>query len=366
MRRVRLAVMVGLVVGLAGTAAATSLTIQRGLDTCVVKDIYFAQGASSQYGAEKGRSDYFYTYGQGPGGDSELGLIEFDLTPLADANATSITSATMYLYRYSQYGAPTRYRVEQIGQEWVEGTVLNYWDKVDGAGHRFHHPPIKLQAGDWQDPNAGEASYRYLSPSPLVPNQRNGNPGYKWVFRSTTYPDGIRLFDFRDSGLNNDGEAFTSLAALEGGGPTFANGFGYFYDTGADILYMRMDNDSGKPADMCVVDETRGWNATTRLAAGGWTNISDSVAGTGVWVPCDMTEMVQRWEGLDGFAQEPNYGVQVDEVDQYVGGRYRLSEYAADQTLRPMLVVEFEGLIPEPAGLGLIGLALMTLRRRRG
>ena len=219
MRLVRLAVMVGLVVGLAGVAGATSLTIQRGLDTCVVKDIYFAQGASSQYGADRGGSDYLYTYGQGPGGDSDLGLIEFDLTPLADANATSIISATMYLYRYSQYGAPTRYRVEQIGQEWVEGTVLNYWDKVDGAGHRFHHPPIKLQAGDWQDPNAGEASYRYLSPSPLVPNQRNGNPGYKWVFRSTTYPDGIRLFDFRDSGLNNDGEAFTSLAALETGGP---------------------------------------------------------------------------------------------------------------------------------------------------
>ena len=48
------------------------------------------------------------------------------------------------------------------------------------------------------------------------------------------------------------------------------------------------------------------------------------------------------------------------------GGRdFWLSDYTTDSSLRPMLVIDYQPPVAEPAGLGLMGLALLGLKKRR-
>ena len=87
------------------------------------------------------------------------------------------------------------------------------------------------------------------------------------------------------------------------------------------------------------------------------------IPGAGNWLEIDVTPTAQRWqEGTlvnSGFFLEHNPPrAQIEGLD------FRSSEYAADPTLRPELVIEY---VPEPATMGLLlaGGLLTALRRRK-
>ncbi len=351
-----------LVVALAAVAQADTAILRDGLDGYAgTRDTVFNQGPTGGYCQSGGSVTGLYTFHSSF--DSDVILVAFE--GLDAINAGSVISAKLKMYKYSDAYGGSQYKIQQLGQAWAEGTENgSYSDNVDGATHRSRLGPTLVTDADWVA-TAGNA-WKYTPPAPLGPRQKSpSDPLRRWVLESyTTYFRSADVTTYEEPG-----DAFASLALLEAAGPTFSNGFGYFYDTGTDELYMRADNDAGKPQAIWVVDMNNWWDSNTRRAPG-YFEATAAGAGAGVWVEWDVTDLAQRWLGTDAYAGAPqlNAGVQMtcSNSGSGAGGRFYSREYVDDGTLRPTLIIEYEvPPVPEPAGLGLMGLALMSLRKRR-
>jgi hypothetical protein len=364
-----------LVLGLTAAVHADTTTLRDGLDAYAgTIDTEFAQNPDSNYGFGLGTDKALYTYGSSY--DGYVCLFKWDLSGV---EASAVNSATLKLYRYIANYSGTQYKIQQLNKDWEEGTCTGWGSAVDGAGHRHALAPLKLTDGDWTDV-AGETYFTYTPASPLMPSQRYpGEADRRWVIRSTSYADYPKGHDVLTSPI--DGDTFSTLQDLKDHVGTFNNGFGYYYDTATDVLYMRTD-DGSKPTHMYVVDEDVGWTGASR--AGSFESAIAMGSTDPGWAEWDVTELVQRWLGTDGYAQELNAGVQCSSSNRYTGGTFFSREVvtydftansfdpqspdAEDVTMyRPTLVIDYEPpiLIPEPAGLSLLGLTLLGLKRRK-
>jgi hypothetical protein len=342
--------------------ADTTVTLQNGLDGYTgCADVMLNQSPSSNQAYGYGGTDTSYTYSGTS--ESELFLVKFDLAPLQARGPVSILDAKLKLYCYNNsYGGPTR--AQQLGMDWTEGTGSHYSHSCDGAGHRNRHELVSVTNDpdySWTldtDPNNTNNLYKVHVPSGIIDDPRFGGDHTYCIRRG--YTDRLRWYDYtRDAG-----EDYDSKANLDAAASGFSNGFAYWYDSANSDLYVQMQ-DGSSPTAIYFIEGDNSWDWNSRLAAGYWETQIDGPTAP-AWHEFDVTEMVQKWMGLDGEPLTANYGLQFDAVNKYSNGRrYYLSEYADDASLRPILEVEYVPPVAEPAGLSLLGLTLLGLKRRK-
>ncbi len=349
-------------------------------------DVYFSQGPNSHAGSYNlggsATSGNFYA-----NNESELGLVRFDLSHLS---ASSVYSATLMLYQKSNY--TSRLIAQQVGMSWTQGTGTGYGSILDGATHRNRHAPTSVDNTPELGWVADGASWRLNAAVDLAPDPwAQSDPTRVHVRRGRSYDDGYLRGYENSHGL---GTAYASKAELDAAS---ISSWGYYYDAANDELYVRQANGSA-PEYINYVDTGNAWDYTSRLADGYWEGLSDD-AGQG-WRSWDVTELLQRWLGTDGFAAEEDFGVQINNTVRYgYGGYFFLSEadglydpvndkmegqsgfdpaYAVElATLRPTLMIDMQANtgpspmpVPEPATMVLltIGGSFMALgfwRHRR-
>ena len=89
----------------------------------------------------------------------------------------------------------------------------------------------------------------------------------------------------------------------------------------------------------------------------------NAIPGAGQWLEIDVTPTVQAWQ--EGSLLNNGFFLETSSANPTGGVDFHSSEYAADASLRPMLVVEYA--MPEPGTLLLVlaGGLLPLCRRRR-
>ena len=134
--------------------------------------------------------------------------------------------------------------------------------------------------------------------------------------------------------------------------------------------YRADQNYAGNPGDAWGTDGIAHTGPVRKDLAGGgngWDWALDDArfasasnsATNNVWIEWDLTALTQDWQDGD----QSNYGVFMN-AQSSLGTSFRASKYAADATLRPMLVIDYTP-VPEPAAGVLIGVGLLCIRRAR-
>ena len=338
-----------MVLGLALAAQADVLTLQNGLggytgcdDTWLgYNNGYFSYGVAWKTGiawyddmrAFAGLGNAYYK-----------SLVRFNAIPLSPG--TTVTSAKLYLHKnYGQsaytYANVTAYKVLHT---WVEGQ--------GGTGHTDQN---------WTTDSLSGANANYWNAATQL-GKGTKTAGYTYVYQNNV-PAGITIHHAQH-GSGYEATMFaeeSSIAAVNG------NDNSWYHDTTNNILYFR-DGHAGvfDSTGMSYYTSDDRWGATAGTGAG---DIDLGSAVTGDWPDgtasgsgyVDITAFVQEWVE----SPSANHGVLLTAGSGEIG--WRMSEWGT-QAQRPYLEIEFEagaGVIPEPAGLGLVGMALLSLRRRR-
>jgi hypothetical protein len=386
-RTLHLGVALAACVLLSTVASAETVVLQNGLDGYTgTQDVQLNQSPSSGAGYAYGGGNEIYTYSGT--GETEIGLLQFDLSGIS---ASSITSATLEIFNNDpRYGGPTR--AKQIGMAWTAGTATHWSHIVEGAGHRHANTPtaadLDLPVGvDWVDTGSGGV-WKLDLDKPLGGPDSHGSRtvllrrGENAQGGRTRYYDWTRRFPVE----------FADLASLEGSVPgTDGNDFNFYYDAANYDIYAKVDGD-GRPDRINFIYADDYWDWNSRLATDYWEGDLDVSSAENTFHSLDVTELVRIWLGLDGETQELNAGWQIDAVNSTSNGRdYFTSEvtgmydvingvfeghqdynasYAVDAaTLRPKLTIEFVA-IPEPTTMaplavgGILGVAAQRRRRR--
>ncbi|MCG3178735.1 MAG: hypothetical protein BIFFINMI_01064 [Phycisphaerae bacterium] len=382
--------MAGLMVALALAAgpalADTAVVLRDGLNGYDgTSDSHLTQSAGAAYGFGEGGAPTVGPYNSSF--DDSLGLLRFDLTGI---NAASVTSATLKLYQYGHNYSGRRFKVQQLGMDWVEGTARDWPDYSDGANHRYRYAPEKVDS--WTLDTG--TTYAHTFSTALAPDQKYpADATRRWIRQG--FAGGIRLYEISTGPTTGSAYAdLASLNAVDTGATPFANGFGYYYDSGTDTIYMRT-NTGVEPADIYYVDNNNAWDAVSRAAVGGFAGTSVGIASNSdlpAWDTLNVTDLVQRWLGTDAYAgaAQANYGVQFTSAGS-TGEYYYLREatmydpvnkkwdfqsgYVAANGVdmsgfRPTLEITYvpATVVPEPITVTLLalgGLGLVTSRRRR-
>ena len=389
-----------LVVGLmlAGPVMAETFVLTEktgaGYTTANVEDNMFewsaANGFPYNYGGDK-RLDI----GHGsPAGDNQshydVSAYLFDLTAIPTAppiaGVSQVNSATLRVYQLS--GTTNDKYAQQILESWVEGTSDgDYWDHHDGSdtfarnAGNFVNEDALLSTTHSTATNPNTTIYYIEDVTALALDPNDGTGHY--VSREDNAANFFRQWDI-------NGRRLATATSLDDLVDSYgATSDAYYYDDAADRVYVRRGThginyweDSDLWTDS-VWDGTRTKGPSgVSVEAAAVVNDQGSEPATGWW-EWDVTDMATDWL-VNG---EENCGVRLSIWGNYHGSAVLIS---TEETLlydplngvfegdpayveangidvRPELLldVEFKYLVPEPAGLGLMGLALLGLRRRR-
>jgi len=388
-RALSVAAVAALVAALAGAAMADIATLKEqvgaGYTYSDTKDTVIDRTSSEKEYAHGGQPTIKLS---GTTGGSRpayyLALMGFDLAPLGPV--MTVNSAKLRVYQYTGPGLGTL-KVNQMTEDWSEGVAgstpgVLYGKTFDGASCYARHPGTAV---------AKEALTAY---------DHGGTTLYWATVTDPTYDpsDGVGHYIRRDNSTTGQfrnwdiaGRKFTeesSLDNLVAAPADTSTNVHYYYDSAADRVYIR-SNSYGfhylKESDIWADSINAGGGSASALGPldGSIDEANTYQTSTPIanWWEVDITPLATKWL-VDG---EANYGMRLVGTT-YNGG----SIVAADQTLRwdpvnsvwegdplyekangiyvqPELVVDFEPLLPvaEPAGLSLLGLALLGLTRRK-
>jgi hypothetical protein len=338
---------------LAGGAAAAQaglLTLQNGLDGytgcedtfAADRDDYFNHGVAIKY---SGTWYHRLRAHLGLGEKRFKAFVRFnDLdTAIPVSGADQIQSAKLYLYKYDTGGSPGNFSAVAAYRSlkpWVEGQ--------GGLGHTDQN---------WtRDSLSGASNYYWNAARQLYSYTQHSGSVY-W----TGVPDGITIEHFQFGSAYNfaNWHSVASMADVDAA-------YEWYHDTAADRVYFHTSHSGvfGSAGVSYYVAADR-WADT---AGTGATDIDTSDPLTGDWPDgttdgwgyIDITPWVKDWYTNPAT----NYGVLLTPDDNDI--RWYQSEYS-DTTLGPYLEIEYEagGPIPEPASLGLLGAALLAMRKRK-
>ena len=188
-----------------------------------------------------------------------------------------------------------------------------------------------IVSSDWDEGNKTGVYGQY----PGVDETGSGGPPPAWGV-SRAHPSGLNTTSYRDP---NDNAAEPRQT----------------WGDGNDLFSI--DPYSGTPGGVAPIDGQHPGDGDSSKAASG-IQVRPSGNSYEGWMRYDVTNIVAAW--ADGTL--PNYGVYMERSARPID----TSESGWDT--EPVLFLDYEpaaGLVPEPTGLGLLGLALLSARKRR-
>jgi hypothetical protein len=358
MRYVRLAVALVVlgVLAMVGPAVAVPVTVQNGLDGYAGTDDTYT--VASRNGGPWGNAGAFTQSAiLNDHGRASL-LVRFSgldvfLSGQGVTSSSAIQTAKILLYTTGSSFDPAKaemdmYRMTHTWNEGVASSSFNDYSTVDGANNAAYAAPRLGSAASWSQPDAG-----------TYPNV--------WATTVTSKVAGIS-----EKSTYHDG-----FCAEVGDIATVNSTTNSFYSTATTLYVNTAQYNTG----------SRYWLEEDLWPEPGWNNpgssfqpffqnsvglndVYDSTdpralpipTGAGDWLEVDITDWVKDWFDND----LANHGVLVrrNSVGDYDGVSFAFSEYGT-AGLRPMLEITLEELpVAEPAGLGIIGLALLGLKKR--
>jgi MYXO-CTERM domain-containing protein len=392
MRKVWMSLLVVAVVMTASAAVAGLVVMQNtAADQGIVDDTQMDTGnwgdlRNYGHGGNDGanRDDlYFY---RGLEGKSEASLIRFNniaahLPPPVAADPSKITKVTLALYQENVgYAGETQndgcsfYRLKR---NWDEGTLVfaNVGSPVDGATSRNRIPGVQNPAG-WT---------------------RTGGTSYVWEL---SVADTVAVVGYNTNSGGSYHTPVSSIAEVDAAAKR------WWYDPVAQKLYVNKNDDGSTSPDassqgICYYTTDQAWQE--KNASGD----NDCDKADPIDLPSDYYEWqvfgvynqnydptpnVNKWVYvISDRGDEPTEAYLLDWVRGWVDGsidnygmvfakglngnewnnrRFTPSDAhqgASDYSYGPKLTIEFDegGPVPEPAGLGLLGAALLAWRRKR-
>ena len=360
MRRATMAVV--MVVALCGLSHADSVTVQEGLDGYAgTEDTYTvahrSRGPWGNAGAFK-ESAVLNDHGRASLLVRFSGLDVF-LSGQGVTSKSAIQEAKILLHTTGSSYDPSKaemnmYRMTHTWNEGVASSSFHDYSTVDGCNNAAYTAARVGSAASWTQPDAGTYPNVWAT---TVTSKCAG------ISKRSTYHDGFCAKVADIATCNSTTNSFYSTATT-----LYVNTAKYNHATDSSRFWLEED-----------LWPVPGWNNPSSSFqpffqnSPGLDDVYDSTdpralpiptAGSGEWLEVDITDWVQDWFETPG----DNHGVLVRRTStgDYDGVSFAFSEYSADTSLRPKLEIEVaSSTIPEPTGLGMIGLALFALRRRR-
>jgi len=287
-----------------------------------------------------------------------VALVSFDLDAIpmgpGITGVKSVNSATLRVYQTSS-GASSK-AVQKMLESWEEGTSSGAWGATfDGASHYVRNAGTLTPKGNLTSYNHDGTTVYYIGGvTSLGDDQTEGGDANSDPTKRHYIREGNRNWEMYN-------RKFSRAADLDALAAAGASSDTYYYDDAADRLYVRRNSVNVRWFEEDDLWANYGPKESASVDPTMYPDITSPNPATG-WYDFDVTDIAEDWL-IDG---DPNYGVRLVRNTAYGSSDLASSEHA-DSTLHPELVLDLEmaRLVPEPAGLGLVGLALLALKRRR-
>lgn len=401
MRLVRLAMLVGILVATVGSAQGIPLVLQNDLGGYMgVEDNCWDNWSSTEEVRNYGGFGFLRYYDTGA---KRKIVIRFnDLDSVIPVPSGSVISAKLALRQYkSDY--PNNSHTDNVAfykmtHDWVEGTTDRSYIPQDGCSYRYFR-------GTRNVPDAG---WTYHAPGTVIDGTAVPAGTNIWSYQAGAGVTVAKVM-FDQEWSSKDWDMKTTSAALmtdtksgyQSGTTVYVNDYestatkhpnqgdhGFAYLHAADKW---PNAGAGPSGDGALYDRDNAnpiyasWNDLIWNYAGYTGGDLASYEGESDFQEVDITAWVKDW--MDNPAS--NHGLMVSKGLRGTNGRFFFSSEIAkfdvvgrkcygeyqyssgnaidlDWTYGPKLIIEYElPPIPEPAGLGLIGMALLALRRKR-
>ena len=396
MRLVRLAMLVGILVAMVAPAQGETLVLQNGLAGYTgVEDTYWDNWSAGDEPSNKGGAGNLLFYSTIVSTPRKMVVSFGGLDTTIPVSSANVISARLNLFQYtSMYPhsneAPDDTAIYRVRRTWEEGTSGGFYSHaVDGATMPYSEGARHVPSADWTyaPGPGGEHVYSFTLPAGTVDKvmqdrsfgaqnwQAAADMAGLYADSSSWYQSGTTVYVH-----NNEANATTN--------PTdSSHGCGYFIAAdkwNAPGCTGAADIDQG-PGERITVN----WPDLIWNYAGYTGGDLANYEGEAGWVEVDITAWVQGWMDDPGS----NFGVLLareeggnyiyttgrvffssevglfDPVGRKVPYEYQYDANRAiqlDETYGPKLIIEFERPpVSEPAGLSLVGLALLAIRRKR-